>query len=154
MKRYVVEFHTTGLVWNDHVGICHRVADHRTHSLQGISVSEYKLSRSQPVTGPSPPPPPPPPPPGGPAPSPPAVSTSGVAAVFADLNRGADVTKGLRKVDKSEMTHKNPALRAGSVVPASSGTGEIFQTIFVKFPNDMCSFQETCETHKTSGFNG
>jgi adenylyl cyclase-associated protein len=28
------------------------------------------------------------------------------------------VTKGLRKVDKSEMTHKNPALRAGSTVPA------------------------------------
>ena len=27
------------------------------------------------------------------------------------LNMGADVTKGLRKVDKSEMTHKNPALR-------------------------------------------
>jgi len=47
----------------------------------------------------------------------------GVAAVFADLNRGADVTKGLRKVDKSEMTHKNPALRAGNVVPASSGAG-------------------------------
>lgn len=31
------------------------------------------------------------------------------------------MTKGLRKVDKSEMTHKNPELRAGSVVPGSSG---------------------------------
>jgi hypothetical protein len=46
----------------------------------------------------------------------------GAAAVFAELNRGEDVTKGLRKVDKSEMTHKNPALRAGSVVPASTSS--------------------------------
>ena len=33
-------------------------------------------------------------------------------AVFSQLNRGSDVTKGLRKVDKSQMTHKNPSLRA------------------------------------------
>jgi hypothetical protein len=43
---------------------------------------------------------------------------TGTAAVFAQLNQGADVTKGLRKVDKSEMTHKNPSLRAGGSVPA------------------------------------
>lgn len=42
--------------------------------------------------------------------------------MFAELNRGEEVTKGLRKVDKSEMTHKNPALRAGSTVPAAIGT--------------------------------
>ena len=30
------------------------------------------------------------------------------------------MTKGLRKVDKSEMTHKNPELRAGSTVPSTS----------------------------------
>ena len=40
--------------------------------------------------------------------------------MFAELNRGEEVTKHLRKVDKSEMTHKNPALRAGSTVPAAS----------------------------------
>ena len=32
------------------------------------------------------------------------------------------MTKNLRKVDKSEMTHKNPALRASSTVPSSVGT--------------------------------
>ncbi len=32
------------------------------------------------------------------------------------------MTKGLRKVDKSEMTHKNPALRAGSTVPDSDSS--------------------------------
>ena len=42
--------------------------------------------------------------------------------MFAELNRGEEVTKGLRKVDKSEMTHKNPALRAGSTVPSSTGS--------------------------------
>ena len=40
--------------------------------------------------------------------------------MFEQLNRGEEVTKGLRKVDKSEMTHKNPALRASSTVPATS----------------------------------
>lgn len=47
-----------------------------------------------------------------------APPTDGVAAVFAELNRGEEITKGLRKVDKSEMTHKNPSLRAGNTVPA------------------------------------
>ena len=56
------------------------------------------------------------------APAPAAAPAGGAAAVFAELNRGEDVTKGLRKVDKSEMTHKNPALRAGSVVPASTSS--------------------------------
>lgn len=46
--------------------------------------------------------------------------------MFEQLNRGEEITKGLRKVDKSEMTHKNPALRASGTVPAtvSAPTGE------------------------------
>lgn len=40
-----------------------------------------------------------------------------MGAVFDQLNRGEAVTSGLKKVDKSQMTHKNPALRAGGVVP-------------------------------------
>lgn len=46
-----------------------------------------------------------------------------MSAVFGDLNKGSDVTKGLRKVDKSEMTHKNPELRSSATVP-SSGPGD------------------------------
>jgi len=38
-------------------------------------------------------------------------------SVFEQLNRGESVTSGLRRVERSEMTHKNPALRAGSTVP-------------------------------------
>lgn len=68
--------------------------------------------------------PPPPPPPSAPAPppapqalssaapSPPAAG--GIDAVFAQINKGEGVTGGLRKVDKSEMTHKNPELRAAA----------------------------------------
>lgn len=41
-------------------------------------------------------------------------SSGGFDAVFSALNKGSAVTKGLRKVDRSEMTHKNPSLRAGS----------------------------------------
>jgi adenylyl cyclase-associated protein len=46
----------------------------------------------------------------------------GFGAVFSELNKGESVTKGLRKVDKSEMTHKNPSLRAGSTVPDKGAT--------------------------------
>lgn len=45
-----------------------------------------------------------------------------MSAVFDQLNQGEDITSGLRKVDKSEMTHKNPGLRAGSTAPEQSGS--------------------------------
>ncbi|KAJ3165481.1 F-actin-capping protein subunit alpha [Irineochytrium annulatum] len=55
-------------------------------------------------------------------PSAPSSSSSAAApatgALFSALSKGEGVTSGLRKVEKSEMTHKNPELRAGSVVPA------------------------------------
>ncbi|CCM03686.1 uncharacterized protein FIBRA_05830 [Fibroporia radiculosa] len=108
LRKYIMDYYTTGLVWN----------------AKGISVEQYQASA--PASGPSSasiPPPPPPPPPVVP---PPAAATApaagGVAAVFAELNRGEDVTKGLRKVSKSEMTHKNPALRASSTVPGAVGS--------------------------------
>ena len=43
--------------------------------------------------------------------------TSDMGAVFDQLSKGEAVTKGLRKVDPSQQTHKNPTLRAGSAVP-------------------------------------
>lgn len=91
-------------------------------------------SLSNGTSAPPPPPPaggaPPPPPPPGPPPvldvkteaadAGASQTPSGLGAVFSELNKGESVTKGLRKVDKSEMTHKNPSLRAGSTV--SDGT--------------------------------
>jgi adenylyl cyclase-associated protein len=85
-----------------------------------------------PVAAGGPPPPPPPPPPlptfddNGPPPPPLPPSTGGASqsggidAVFEQINKGSAITAGLRKVDKSEMTHKNPSLRAGSTVPQRS----------------------------------
>lgn len=43
-----------------------------------------------------------------------------MGAVFDDLNKGEAVTKGLKKVDASQMTHKNPSLRASAPVPTRS----------------------------------
>ncbi|KAF8631426.1 hypothetical protein AX17_005103 [Amanita inopinata Kibby_2008] len=108
IKKYAQEYHTTGLAWNP----------------KGITVQEFKSTKiADPTTSAlSPAPPPPPPPPPTVAVPPPAPASTGVAAVFAELNRGEEVTKGLRKVDKSEMTHKNPALRAGGTVPAGTST--------------------------------
>ncbi|KAI0668519.1 adenylate cyclase associated N terminal-domain-containing protein [Trametes maxima] len=104
--KYIMEYHTTGLEWN----------------FKGISVEQFKASSTGAAGGAPPPPPPapaaPPPPPAGAAPA----SSGGINAVFEQLNRGEEVTKGLRKVDKSQMTHKNPALRAGNTVPSTSSS--------------------------------
>lgn len=76
----------------------------------------------------APPPPPPPPPPSflvddaAPA-SGASKEPSGLGAVFSELNKGEAVTSGLRKVDKSEMTHKNPSLRASATVSDKGPTG-------------------------------
>ncbi|KAF4614713.1 hypothetical protein D9613_003238 [Agrocybe pediades] len=99
MRDYTKAHHADGLSWNP----------------KGVTVDKYKPAASG--SGAPPPPPPPPPPAAIP---PPAAPAGGAAAVFAELNRGEEVTKGLRKVDRSQMTHKNPALRASSVVPAST----------------------------------
>ncbi|KAI9492205.1 adenylate cyclase associated N terminal-domain-containing protein [Zychaea mexicana] len=69
-----------------------------------------------PPAGGAPPPPPPPPPPMTFDNEPADDAKTGAAAVFAEINKGESVTAGLRKVDKSQMTHKNPALRAGNTV--------------------------------------
>ncbi|XAO27871.1 hypothetical protein I312_106735 [Cryptococcus bacillisporus CA1280] len=72
---------------------------------------------SMPETPSSAPPPPPPPPPSASAPVASVPPASGTAALLADLNRGGAVTSGLRKVDSSQMTHKNPALRPARTLP-------------------------------------
>lgn len=110
-----MEFHTTGLVWNPKVRLSRIFLLSYLMLFQGLPVSSYKPPTA--ANGPPPPPPPPPPPVGLSAP---ASGTGGAAAVFAELNRGEEVTKGLRKVDKSEMTHKNPDLRASGTVPTST----------------------------------
>ncbi|CDW94625.1 hypothetical protein [Sporisorium scitamineum] len=43
-----------------------------------------------------------------------APAGGGMDTVFGQLNQGENITKGLKKVDASQMTHKNPELRATS----------------------------------------
>lgn len=115
MAGYLRKHYPRGLTWNDKDGIDAQEA--------------FKQVTGAGSSGGAPPPPPPPVPmlnvPGGvpPPPPPPGVApastsaTPDMSAVFEQLNQGDAVTSNLRKVDKSEMTHKNPNLRAGSGVP-------------------------------------
>lgn len=117
LAEYIKQYFAQGVVWN----------------ARGVDASEALKQVSTPqTTAPAPaaggPPPPPPPPPPGPPPrleiqeqkAPAATATGGLGAVFSELNKGASVTAGLKKVSASEMTHKNPSLRAGAVVPTRS----------------------------------
>ncbi|KAF9555955.1 hypothetical protein EC968_008555 [Mortierella alpina] len=115
LQNYVRKFHTTGLVWNP----------------KGTALDSNSLNRTPPPAttsspapapaagGPPPPPPPPPPPMMNAAPAK-APTENDMSAVFAQLNQGEAITAGLRKVDKSKMTHKNPELRASGMVTAGS----------------------------------
>ncbi|KAM3595630.1 uncharacterized protein V6R79_000317 [Siganus canaliculatus] len=97
LQAYIKQHHTTGLSW----------------------------SKTGPVASASAPPPapaggcPPPPPPGPPPPSFDTSESSGGGggdanrnALFASLNKGSDITKGLKHVSDDQKTHKNPALRS------------------------------------------
>ncbi|SPO19895.1 probable adenylyl-cyclase-associated protein CAP [Ustilago trichophora] len=103
LKAYVLKTHTTGLVWNP----------------KGGDAASFKGSSSAAPSGGAPPPPPPPPPAadlsaGGAAGG---AAAGGMDAVFGQLNQGENITRGLKKVDASQMTHKNPELRGSTAPP-------------------------------------
>lgn len=117
LADYVKNYFPNGIPWN---------AKGVPAAEAAKSVAKARSAPAAPAPAAGGPPPPPPPPPPGPPPvlkideqkSEPSPSPAGgLGAVFSELNKGEAVTKGLRKVDKSEMTHKNPSLRAGSTVP-------------------------------------
>ncbi|KAL2157500.1 hypothetical protein VTH06DRAFT_6051 [Thermothelomyces fergusii] len=120
LTHYVKNYFPNGIPWNP-TGVPAAEAAKAVNSAPP-PVPAAPVPSGAPAPAPGPPPPPPPPP--GPPPilkideqkSEPS-RPSGFNAVFSELNKGEEVTKGLRKVDKSEMTHKNPSLRAGSTVP-------------------------------------
>lgn len=64
-------------------------------------------------------PPPPPPPPAFEMPTLESLQVSDDRAqLFAEISKGEDVTKGLKKVTADMQTHKNPNLRSAGTVPA------------------------------------
>lgn len=126
LAEYTRQHYKTGLTWNNKDGID---AMEALNQIQSGTATPKASQAGQSSGGPPPPPPPPlpvfddngvpqapPPPPAG------AAKGGDMNAVFDALNQGSAVTAGLRKVDKSEMTHKNPSLRAGSAVPQRSGS--------------------------------
>lgn len=95
LQQYVKKHYPTGLVWNSKGKI--------------INGDNSAL------------PPPPPPPPSAFNFKEKRNETGDVrAALLASLNKGTDITKGLRKLNVDEQTHKNPSLRQSSVVPGRS----------------------------------
>jgi len=96
---YAKDYHGSGLSWN----------------ASGVDASTASAPAPPPAGAP-------PPPPAPPADIPPAKSSSGgggsAGALFSEINqKGNNITGGLKKVSKDQMTHKNPNLRASSVVP-------------------------------------
>lgn len=117
LRKYVMQYHTTGLSWNPKVCTPSYSLSEANRGIQGVDATTYQ-STSAPPAAPAPPPPPPPAPAAPRAPA--AVAAGDMGGVFAALNKGEGVTSGLKKVDKSEMTHKNPELRAGGIVSAKT----------------------------------
>ncbi|GBL49301.1 hypothetical_protein [Candidozyma auris] len=115
LRAYVKEYHSTGLAWNPRGAT---LGESLAAALAGATDTKKAASSSG---GAAPPPPPP---------APPAnlfddvekpkeatsSSSGGLKAVFNDLNKGENITAGLKKVDKSQMTHKNPSLRQQGVI--------------------------------------
>ncbi|TKY90481.1 hypothetical protein EX895_000479 [Sporisorium graminicola] len=105
LKTYVLKTHTTGLVWNP----------------KGGEAASFKSPSTAAPAGGAPPPPPPPPPAADQSSGAAATAAAGgMDAVFGQLNQGENITKGLKKVDASQMTHKNPELRATSAPEPST----------------------------------
>jgi adenylyl cyclase-associated protein len=59
----------------------------------------------------------------------PAAKSADMGSVFSELNKGEGVTSGLKKVDPSQMTHKNPSLRAAAPVPHRSNSSSSSKSI-------------------------
>uniref|UniRef100_A0A8C8VII7 Cyclase associated actin cytoskeleton regulatory protein 2 n=1 Tax=Pelusios castaneus TaxID=367368 RepID=A0A8C8VII7_9SAUR len=100
LQAYIKEHHTTGLTWS------------KTGPIASTASVLSTLTSGQCL----PPPPPPPLPPGPPPPfdteSGKDEATTARSALFAQLNQGEAITKGLRHVSDDQKTHKNPNLRA------------------------------------------
>jgi adenylyl cyclase-associated protein len=94
VQEYVKKHQTTGLVWNP------KGVDGISATLAGKTASHSKVH----VDSPRPPD---------------HLHARPHVASLSNLLQKADLTSGLRKVDKSEMTHKNPELRGSSIVPGS-----------------------------------
>jgi adenylyl cyclase-associated protein len=124
VQKYVKQWHTTGLSWNPNGSDAKNI----TPSISAAATSVPSATASAPVPpsapkGSSGPPPPPPLPPSDYLDK--FTPSNATGSLFDELNKGGAVTAGLKHVDKSQMTHKNPALRASSVVPSTTSSASV-----------------------------
>jgi adenylyl cyclase-associated protein len=93
LQTFVKKYHTTGLIWSATGADAKNAVGAAPVAATPAPAASAPVAAAAPVK------------PAGPG-------------LFAELNKGGDITSGLKKVEKSQMTHKNPALRASSVVKA------------------------------------
>ncbi|KMS94529.1 hypothetical protein BVRB_020500, partial [Beta vulgaris subsp. vulgaris] len=112
MKSYIKAHHTTGLEWN----------------AKGKDLKDFKQSGAPAAPQCPPPPPagcpPPPPPPAQPvvhSDEPPQLS--GMAAVFAEINQGSNITKSLNKVTADMKSKNRPAEDRSGLVTTTEKKG-------------------------------
>jgi adenylyl cyclase-associated protein len=124
LQKYVRKHFPQGLKWNTEGLPAESFIGTSSPSLVvSLAPNEPAIVPPAPTAssgGVPPPPPPPPPPPeflmDSKSPSEKS-SQSDMGAVFSQLNQGEGITKSLKHVDKSQMTHKNPALREKKTSP-------------------------------------
>ncbi|CDO92026.1 unnamed protein product [Kluyveromyces dobzhanskii CBS 2104] len=117
LKAYVKEYHTTGVAWNDASGEDFQtVLNKVSNESSGASAAPSDTTGTPTPGGPPPPPPPPPPSVFESGEQSKQQESGGIGAVFAELNKGENITKSLKKVEKSQQTHKNPDLRVSGTV--------------------------------------
>ncbi|CAD6574188.1 MAG: hypothetical protein TREMPRED_001033 [Tremellales sp. Tagirdzhanova-0007] len=104
LQAYVKQWHTTGVSWNPK-GSAAPSSMPPTNSAPATASGSSLPTPVDLLTASS---------------SHPGMTGGGPVGLLADLNRGGSVTSGLRKVDSSQMTHKNPDLRTSSVVSDSA----------------------------------
>src|SRR5579859_8109781 len=124
LQKYVRKHFPQGIKWNSD-GLPADTFIGATLEVPPPAPSVAPAVPTPPTTGGAPPPPPPPPSPPAPESLMPkstsSVTTSDqgstMGAVFSQLNQGEGITKSLKHVDKSQMTHKNPSLREKKTSP-------------------------------------
>ncbi|XP_034560256.1 adenylyl cyclase-associated protein 2 [Notolabrus celidotus] len=111
MQAFIKQHHTTGLVWS------------KSGPIAPPSLFDPSTVSGAPCPRPPPPPPPGPPPVFTDDDSQPQAGRTGAqhSALFAQLNQGMDITKGLKRVSDGEKTHKNPNLRSKATPTKSTG---------------------------------
>ncbi|XP_026202369.1 adenylyl cyclase-associated protein 2 [Anabas testudineus] len=111
MQSFIKQHHTTGLAWS------------KSGPIAPSSLFDPPAAPSAPC-----PPPPPGPPPVFTDDDPlPQTGSAGAqhSALFAQLNQGMDITKGLKRVSDDQKTHKNPNLRTHGTPTKNKAPGAV-----------------------------